>query len=68
MGLGEVFAGAAVLRLNFKGSLGICYREKTCKRERKHCVFKSSEIHEGLKMGILMAPEKGDASGIMGTC
>lgn len=44
-----------------------CQEDKAQKRGRKHCVFKGSEIDKSLalqEMGILMAPDKGNAMDI----
>lgn len=65
MGAREIFVEAAMLVLNFEGSLGVCQGDKALKKERKknnNIVY--TEIHKSLElveMGILMGANKGNA-------
>ena len=42
----EIFADAAMFILDFEGSVGVWDVDNAWKREKKHCVFKSSEVRK----------------------
>ena len=53
---------AALLIVDFAGSLGVCHVDEAWTGEGKHCVVKGSEIPKSLgllEMGVLMAPNEG---------